>query len=226
MATTPGAGGSRFPGFDVTAQAQSWDEQTRAVVWRRLDPAPTDPFFTADERETAGALIDRLLAQDQEPRVPVLGLIEERLAAGAGDGFRYRDMPEDPEAWRCSLAALDTVALRRYGRRFPDLDDEAQLALLDEVQQEKGQWQGLPAPRTFSLWMRYACTAFYSHPWAWNEIGFGGPAYPRGYKNLGFDRLEPWEVRERDAPDPGPWAQRAERIRQNHSAAVRRGRQP
>ena len=39
---------------------------------------------------------------------------------------------------------------------------------------------GCPAGRVFALWMRYACAAFYSHPWAWNEIGFGGPAYPQG----------------------------------------------
>ena len=46
---------------------------------------------------------------------------------------------------------------------------------------------GCPRRRVWSLWTRYACTAFYSHPWAWNEIGFPGPAYPRGYKNLGVD---------------------------------------
>ena len=34
--------------------------------------------------------------------------------------------------------------------------------------------------------MRYASTAFYSHPSAWNEIGIGGPAYPHGYKNIGM----------------------------------------
>jgi hypothetical protein len=33
--------------------------------------------------------------------------------------------------------------------------------------------------------MRAALAAFYSHPWAWNEIGFGGPAYPRGFMRLG-----------------------------------------
>jgi hypothetical protein len=65
----------------------------------------------------------------------------------------------------------------------------------------------MPAERLFSLWMRYACSAFYSHPWAWNEIGFGGPAYPRGYKNLGLDRREPWEVAERDEEDPVHWAE-------------------
>jgi hypothetical protein len=64
--------------------------------------------------------------------------------------------------------------------------------------------------------MRYACTAFYSHPWAWNEIGFGGPAYPTGYKSLGVDGREPWEVAERDAFDPEPWAHRVERARRRH----------
>ncbi|MDQ3430688.1 MAG: gluconate 2-dehydrogenase subunit 3 family protein, partial [Actinomycetota bacterium] len=52
------------------------------------------------------------------------------------------------------------------------------------------------------LWLRYACTAFYAHPWSWNEIGFGGPAYPRGYKNLGVNRREPWEVADADGGDP------------------------
>ncbi|MDM4723605.1 hypothetical protein QTQ03_30055 [Micromonospora sp. WMMA1363] len=45
-----------------------------------------------------------------------------------------------------------------------------------------------------SLWTRYACTAFYAHPDAWSEMGFPGPAYPRGYKNTGVDRREPFEV--------------------------------
>jgi hypothetical protein len=71
--------------------------------------------------------------------------------------------------------------------------------------QERGMepWHGIPAEHVWSLWTRYACTAFYSHPWAWDEIGFAGPAYPRGYKNLGIDALEPFEVRDaRPGADP------------------------
>jgi hypothetical protein len=71
------------------------------------------------------------------------------------------------------------------------------------VQDRKsGLWHGLPADRVWSLWTRYACTAFYAHPWAWNEIGFSGPAYPRGYKNAGVGRREPWEVADREDLDP------------------------
>jgi hypothetical protein len=61
-------------------------------------------------------------------------------------------------------------------------------------------WHGYRAERVWGLWTRYACTAYYSHPSAWNEIGFGGPAYPRGYLNLGVDRREKWEVADTGEP--------------------------
>ena len=35
---------------------------------------------------------------------------------------------------------------------------------------------------------------YYSHPTAWSEIGFGGPANPRGYVRLYKDRRDPWEA--------------------------------
>jgi hypothetical protein len=55
--------------------------------------------------------------------------------------------------------------------------------------------------------MRMTLSAFYSHPWAWNEIGFGGPAYPRGYMRLGgatgpASVREPFETRGATDEDP------------------------
>ena len=51
--------------------------------------------------------------------------------------------------------------------------------------------------------MRMILAAFYSHPWAWNEIGFGGPAYPRGFMRLGpTSTREPFERRGATDEDP------------------------
>ena len=53
--------------------------------------------------------------------------------------------------------------------------------------------------------MRYVAQAFYSQPASWNEIGFGGPAYPRGYGAFGSPGLgerESWEVSETESVDP------------------------
>ena len=38
--------------------------------------------------------------------------------------------------------------------------------------------------------------AYYALPVAWSELGFGGPASPRGYVRMDFDRRDPWEAAE------------------------------
>ena len=186
----------RFPDYDVLASTGSWDPVTADVVLGRLNPAGPLRFFPAGPDRTAGALFDRLLDQGAGPRVPVLQMVDARLAQGESDGWRYADMPEDGAAFLASLRGLDAEARALAGGGFADVGQVAQAQILNDVQASDGQWHNLRAKHVWSLWTRYACTAFYSHPWAWNEIGFGGPAYPRGYGNLGMDRRESWEVRD------------------------------
>ncbi|HEY3572826.1 MAG TPA: gluconate 2-dehydrogenase subunit 3 family protein [Arthrobacter sp.] len=197
-------GGGRYPGFSTLAQARHWDRATAAVVESRLGRPPDIRFFTPAEEAAARTLFDQLLAQHAEPRVPVVNLVDARLAGEQTDGWHYDNMPRDGEVWRVTLAALDREAGSRGGCTFALLDQEEQAALLQDIcDLHQELWYGLPADRVWSLWTRYACTAFYSHPLAWDEIGFAGPAYPRGYKNLGVDRLEPFEVRD-TRPDADP----------------------
>jgi hypothetical protein len=197
----------RFPGFEVLSQAGHWDEVTAAVVTSRVGPPPAPKFFTGPEEACARALLNLLTGQDRqdgEPAVPVLEMIDVRLAAGETDGWRYDDMPEDGQAWRDTLAYLDADAESRCGTPFADAPEEVQVTLVQAVQDLKSAgWHGLPAGHVWSLWTRYACTAFYAHPAAWTEIGFSGPAYPRGYRNAGVGKLEPFEVPDaRPAIDP------------------------
>ena len=217
-AVTPGGKG-RFPGFDVLDHVEHWDDVTAGVVLSRLDPQPEMTFFSPGETATAEALLDRLLAQDQDPKVPVLLLIDRRLSAGETDGWRYDDMPEDADAWRKTVAFLDDDARGHHGRPFHRLEPGQQAQLIQTVQ-DHDQWHGLSASRVWSLWTRYACTAFYSHPWAWNEMGFGGPAYPRGYKALGVGNLENWEVSDHREVDPVRFADRVALAQAGHAALV------
>jgi hypothetical protein len=196
----------RFPGFDTLKQVKYWDHATAGVVLERLAVATQLAFFTGAEVAVARPLLDLLLGQDGEPRVPVLELIDTRLARGETDGWHYDDLPEDADAWRQTLAWLDEDAQTRHSRGFAHLVSGEQTELVQEVQnlaQDGGKWHDWNAKHVWSLWTRYATTAFYSHPWAWNEMGFGGPAYPRGYLNLGVNALEKWEV-----PDHGEGAAR------------------
>jgi hypothetical protein len=196
-AVTPQGKGARFPDFDTLAQTPYWDDVTAGVVLERLSPMTQLAFFTSFEVSVARPLLDLLTGQDGAPRVPVLELVDTRLARGETDGWHYEEMPEDADAWRQTLAWLDEDARAAHRRPFAHLVADEQRERIQAVQdlsKDGKQWHDYPAGHVWSLWTRYASTAFYSHPWAWNEIGFGGPAYPRGYLNLGTDRLEHWEV--------------------------------
>src|ERR1700753_68657 len=105
-AVTP-QGRGRYPDFDVLDNVDAWDDVTAGVVLGRLAPPGELSFFTPAEVAIAGPLLDLLLQQDAEPRVPVLALIDHRLAVGETDGWHYDDLPEDVRAWRETLAALD-----------------------------------------------------------------------------------------------------------------------
>lgn len=199
------AGGGRFPGFDSAAQAPHWDDVTTGVVLSRLGLPPDIRFFTPAEEAAARSLFDQLLDQRTDPRIPVANMVDARLAEEQTDGWHYDGMPSDGDSWRQSLAGLDADARDAGGCLFWQLSWDDQHEVLDRIHQLGAvPWRGLEnAERVWSLWTRYACTAFYSHPWAWDEIGFAGPAYPRGYKNLGLNAREPFEVPDaRPAQDP------------------------
>jgi hypothetical protein len=192
--TTPQMHG-RYPDYDVLENAAHWDETTRGAILDRVERVPPVRFFAPKEAACLRAFLDVLLAQDAEPRIPVLELVDATLHAGRLDGFRYDGMPPDPETWRVVAAGLDGAADGDYAAAGAD----EQHAIAERF--AAGDL-ALPvdADRAWSVVTRGALAAFYSHPWAWNEIGFGGPAYPRGYMRL--NGSEPFEAREAFDADP------------------------
>lgn len=197
MTTPQGAG--RYPGYDVLSQTGHWDEVTRRVVLDRVDRIPPIVFFTAEEAATLKAFCDVVTAQHEEPRIAVLSYVDEKLARGVGDGWQYEGLPGDGEVWRHVAAELDREARDRTFESFAAAPLEARTGIVDSFARGLLAWEGLDVALAWKVVMRYVCQAFYAHPWAWNEIGFGGPAYPRGYGAFGSPHQgerESWEVPE------------------------------
>lgn len=95
------------------------------------------------------------------------------------------------------MAALEAEAAAAYGARFGALTPEDQDILLKRMQDgalTSTAWTGMPCKPFFEHRVLADIThAYYAHPVAWNEIGFGGPASPRGYVRMQLDRRDPWE---------------------------------
>jgi hypothetical protein len=196
---------NRYPGYDVMNKrhSMSWNEQTRTVIDARLAiDANAHQFLTDTEWPTLRALCDRIVPQTvARPRpVPLAAMIDQKLQANVSEGYRYAELPPLREAWRLGLAALDGESQGRHSRRFHDLAVTEQDAILAAVQNGEVQdptWRKLPPKSFFKKRVLHdIVSAYYSHPTSWNEIGFGGPASPRGYVRMYFDRRDPWEASE------------------------------
>jgi len=201
-------GQDRYPGYDVLAKrpGPSWNEQTRRVVTRRLSIGVEPQFFTAEEFRTVSAIAARIVPQPTaRPPVPVAMLVDEKLFRGESDGYRLAEMPRDGAAWRLGLKALDAEAQAAYGGRFHALVEGLQDVLLARMQSgelKSPQWGSMSSKDFFQKRMaRDIVLAYYAHPTAWSEIGWGGPASPRGYVRLDFDERDPWEAAEAGSGD-------------------------
>ncbi|MFZ3238127.1 MAG: gluconate 2-dehydrogenase subunit 3 family protein [Stellaceae bacterium] len=196
---------NRFPTYDVLEKwdSPSWNEQTRRVIGKRLNEVPERRFFSETEWDILSAVCDRLMPQPDRPDrpVPIVPFIDEKLEKNQGNGYRFDGMPPMREAWRQGVKAIDEEARVRWGGGFRDLPANQQEAILRAIQHgdtRSPAWQGLSPKQFFSsLLLRDVASVYYAHPAAWNEIGFGGPAAPRGYVRLGFGRRDSWEAEER-----------------------------
>ncbi|MFL6605007.1 MAG: gluconate 2-dehydrogenase subunit 3 family protein [Steroidobacteraceae bacterium] len=195
----------RYPGYDVLNKrnSPSWNDLTRRVVDERLAIDPEQHrFFTDAEWLTVCALCERIVPQvpHRTRLIPVPALLDQKLDSDARDGYRDARLPPIREAWRRALFALDAEARSGHGRSFHQLDPIQQIELLLAVQTGQVQdpaWRNLPPKVFFTKRLLHdIVSAYYAHPTAWSEIGFGGPASPRGYVRLGFDRRDPWEASE------------------------------
>lgn len=193
---------ARFPGYDVLAKRQSpsWNEKTRQVIDQRL-ALPREPrFLSPEEFCTLEAICDCIVPQPPDrPPVPLAAMVDAKLHENSGDGYRDHRLPPLRDAWRQGLRGIEAEAWRRHNVCFAQLDGAEQDALLRTVQDGKiaGDWDGMPPAVFFAKRLLFDIVAqYYAHPTAWSEIGFGGPASPRGYVRMDLDRRDPWEAAE------------------------------
>jgi hypothetical protein len=194
---------TRFPGYDVLSKRQglSWNDKTREVIAQRLSIGSKPQFFTADEILMVVAAADRIVPQPStRPAIPIAALVDLKLHLARSDGYRLRGTPRDGEAWRLGLKAMDVESRAAFDAPFHILRGFYQDLLLTRMQRgelRNPAWTEMTSDVFFRMRLaRDIILAYYSHPTAWSEIGWGGPASPRGYVRMDYDERDPWEAAE------------------------------
>lgn len=193
-----------YAGFSTLSQSPFWDATTRGVVEERVEHPPQREWFSQDAWAFWTVVFEHLIPQTDrlpERQIPIVAVLDKRLAKNQTVGYRYADMPHDRAAYDLARKALDLESEQRFGGGFLQLPYRQQdevLAVIHDGKPEaaKDIWREMSVHRFWEMLMSDAIDAYYAHPWAWDEIGFGGPAYPRAYTRLERGEPEPWEVEE------------------------------
>ena len=176
-------------------------EATRAAVQARLDaPAAYVPQFLAPETYTLlGAVAARLFPQPDRPEQPIAlaPAVDQRLAEGRADGWRYDALPPDREAYRLGLGGIQEIAQSQFQADFTTLNTEQQDAVLQALASGTPPgtiWETLDAGRFFEEMLAELTETYYAHPLAQEEIGYVGLADLPAWTKIGLNEKEDREV--------------------------------
>lgn len=193
-----------YPGFSTLSQQAFWDEATRTLILKRVNEVPPIRFFSPEEQAVMLAVINRILPQDDRDdahKIPILPFLDEKLYDDKISGYRYEEMPPQRDAYRLFIQGVQAIAHHLYDKPYEELRADQQDHVLQTIHDERPPagddiWRQVSLMRMWQTLVNDTVTIYYAHPYAWDEIGFGGPAYPRGYMRLHHGEPEPWEVRE------------------------------
>ena len=189
---------TRYPGFNVLTEVKAWDPHTRQIVMRRLGPFPELQFFQTDEAAVFKTIAGHLTYDYREEILTyVVSWADHRLSSKTGESQRKPGIPHESELIRNGLRSLNYLGTGLYRREFFKLDPEQQFSILAALQTGSAPAAtagNLPQQEFFQKLLDLVIRPYYSHPTIWSEIGYGGPAYPRGYVRVEIGLIDPWEA--------------------------------
>ena len=171
-------------------------EATRAALQARLDaPAYTPQLLAPETYALLEAVAARLFPQPDRPEQPIAlaPAVDQRLAEGRADGWRYDALPPDREAYRMGLGGIQEIAQSLFQVDFTALGAEQQNAVLQALASgtPPGKtWETLDANRFFEELLAELTETYYAHPLAQEEIGYVGMADLPAWTKIGLNEKE------------------------------------
>lgn len=188
---------SLYPNYDVLALQDEWDANTRGIVLQRLGPFQFK-LLSKWQQDMVKA-VARHLAHDNRTEILtwIAAYLDEQLRHPVGESQRKPGLPPVKDLILGGLDALENWAKEQYLKGFLSIKSEHQLEYLQLLEvggmPQDGGWGVEKQKEFFAKLVGLVVAAYYSHPWVWSEIGYGGPAYPRGYVRVELGLADPWE---------------------------------
>ncbi|HWI55323.1 MAG TPA: gluconate 2-dehydrogenase subunit 3 family protein [Desulfobacteria bacterium] len=191
---------THYPDYDVLKLTDEWDSHTMEIILKRLGPFSAPGYFSEWETASLKAVIQNLVFDNRDNIIDwIVFHLDNKMTSQIGEDQRKSGLPPENVLIREGLAAIDHASRQKFGKGFKELDGDKQFKIISALQlgqlQPLSEWSRIPQRDLFSKLLTEIVSAYYSHPEVWSEIGYGGPAYPRGYVRIEYGLTDPWEAR-------------------------------
>jgi hypothetical protein len=190
---------SHYPTYDVLNEKNHWDDHTQSIVTSRMVNEEKSQFLTMKERQMLKGICTHLTYDDRKEIIQfVIDHIDQSLASSIGEGQRKQGVLKADFLVREGLRVLNEQAKEQFLKPYAELEPEKQQAMLEEVSKQQtasgAPWGNIKPTDFFKKLLTLTVEAYCSYPTVWSEMGYGGPAYPRGYIRTQMGQLDPWEA--------------------------------
>jgi len=181
--------------YNALDRMDHWDKETGEMIKKRLAEEvgrrEKFSFLTEEEGAMLFLLVQTLIFQpEDDQRVKIAEAIDKGLSPGKS-GVRFGHNPWRGEFYKQGIAATMEYFKDELKHKFDVKGDYEKLAGL--IRKKIGSADDDFLADFFRLVLSDAVEIYYSHPSAWNKIGFPGPAYPEGYAYLDCGEADEWE---------------------------------
>ncbi|MFD1738986.1 gluconate 2-dehydrogenase subunit 3 family protein [Bacillus salitolerans] len=188
-----------YPEYDVLSEWEEWDQATQSVIKRRLSTT-TIHYLTVEQQQILLSLLPILFPSHLgELSVNILAIFDERLPSL--NSFPLGSTVKTADILTTGIMSIRKQAYDQYARPFSELEESVKRKMVNEFERNIGYkncWQEIAPSLFFKTLMSELIKIVYSDPSIWSKIGYGGPAYPRGYYAFGSRQFDKWEAKLHD----------------------------
>ncbi|WP_047152346.1 gluconate 2-dehydrogenase subunit 3 family protein [Aneurinibacillus tyrosinisolvens] len=192
---------SRYPAFDVLQAKDEWDEHTREIVLQRIETGRhTLSLLDVYQGQLLKEIASHIIYDEREDILRFIAYhVDRTIQNNAGEDQRKAGIPPEKDLIITGLGMVDKLSQGQFLLRFIELEKDKQTAVLGQlaggIAPVLSGWDSKLQTAFFKKILALVVSAYYSYPTVWSEIGYAGPAYPRGYVRSELGLTDPWEAR-------------------------------
>lgn len=190
-----------YPTYDVFSEKNEWDENTKEVIQNRVH-ATEGNVLTPEMKRTLQAFSKSLFPSHVgEQTLSVSLILDHRLTEKKLKSYPKNSHLSKEEIILHGLVYAEEECIVYDQNPFYQMNDKERMKKILSWKHQLGEeaiWKQMSCDLFYSTLTSEILKIIYSDPSIWSNIGYGGPAYPRGYYAFGPRQFDSWEAKPHD----------------------------